>query len=57
MHLLASQPIGHYAEYHSWWNAIYVDPPRVSDGLLKIGPKPGYGLELDRKAIARCRLD
>lgn len=57
MHLLASQPNGHYAEYHPWWNALYTNPPKPSGGKLKIRPDAGYGLDLDRKAIARYRAD
>ncbi|MSQ72236.1 MAG: mandelate racemase/muconate lactonizing enzyme family protein [Betaproteobacteria bacterium] len=55
LHLLASTPNGHYLEYHPWWNALYVDPPQPSGGLLGVGPKSGFGLELDKAAVARYR--
>ena len=57
MHLLSALPSGHYAEYHSWWNSLYINPPQPVNGMLQIQPKPGFGLELDRKAIARHRIN
>lgn len=57
VHLLASRPHGHYAEYHSWWNALYDDPPLPCGGMFKLSPEPGYGLTLNRRNIARYRMN
>ncbi len=55
-HLLAAQPNACHVEYHNWWNRLYADPPMPVNGVLKIGPEPGFGAAPDRKAIQRYRL-
>jgi L-alanine-DL-glutamate epimerase-like enolase superfamily enzyme len=53
MHLLAAVRCGAWIEFMPWLDAIFVDPPTPKNGMLKLGEKPGLGLELDHAAIER----
>jgi L-alanine-DL-glutamate epimerase-like enolase superfamily enzyme len=55
-HLVAAVPNGLVVEYMPWWDDIYLEPPKVVDGMMRISDKPGLGLELDRSAIKRFEM-
>ena len=53
MHLLAGKRLGAWVEYMPWWNVLFEDPPIPQDGCLHLTDKPGLGLALDERAVAR----
>lgn len=58
-HLVAATPNGHILETFPdrrrdpLWDELYVDRPQVSHGTYTLPEKPGFGIELDRKTLAR----
>jgi L-alanine-DL-glutamate epimerase-like enolase superfamily enzyme len=55
-HVVAAIPNGLIVEYMPWWDIIYQEPPKISNGCIKIPDKPGLGLELDPEAIKKYRI-
>lgn len=53
MHLLAGKRMGAWIEYMPWWNMLFEEPPLPRDGYLHLTDKPGLGLALDERAVAR----
>ncbi|MHB1416680.1 MAG: mandelate racemase/muconate lactonizing enzyme family protein, partial [Chloroflexota bacterium] len=56
VHLLAATPNALMGEYMPWWTEMFRTAPRVVDGQVELSQRPGLGLELDEKAIARLEL-
>ena len=61
-HLLSAVPHGTYLECFAdpdrdpVWQAIWINRPRLNDGLLPVSAGPGFGLELDQQMIAKYRV-
>ena len=55
-HLVAAVPNGLTVEYLPFWNQIYIEPPTVTNGSIKIPDKPGIGYELDQDVMTRYRM-
>ena len=62
-HLLAAVPHGTYAECFAdperdpVWQQMWVNRPRVKDGMMSVATGPGFGIELDQKMISRFRTN
>lgn len=56
VHMLAALPNALMAEYMPWWGAMFREAPSVEKGMVALPQKPGLGLELDEKVIARQEL-
>jgi L-alanine-DL-glutamate epimerase-like enolase superfamily enzyme len=58
-HLIAAVTNGWMTEYHSLAAALteylFVDPVKPVDGMLRLGDRPGLGLELDPDAFAEAK--
>jgi L-alanine-DL-glutamate epimerase-like enolase superfamily enzyme len=62
-HLVAALPeVGYCVESHGsdtrdpLRHQLYVDGMKMRDGYLHLGDKPGFGIEIDWKAVERFRL-
>ncbi len=55
-HLLAASPNGLIVEHMAWWQELYAEPLRVVDGCVVVPDRPGIGMELNQKAVARFRV-
>jgi L-alanine-DL-glutamate epimerase-like enolase superfamily enzyme len=53
VHLLAAVPNALIGEYMPWFDDMFREAPRVVDGRVELPRRPGLGLELDEKALAR----
>jgi len=53
LHLMAHVPNGLLIEHVPWWDALFIDPPKVRHGFLEAPDRPGLGLELDQAALER----
>lgn len=53
VHLLGACRTGAWIEYFPWLEPLFVEPPQPRDGVMKLGDKPGLGLEISRTALAR----
>jgi len=56
-HLVAAVPNGLTVEYNPWAEPIFKGVPQMKDGTLVLSERPGLGLELDRDALQRFKLD
>ena len=54
-HLLAAQPHGIILEHMAWWQELYDQPLTVADGHVVIPQRPGIGLRLDPRTLARFK--
>jgi len=52
-HLLAASPNALILEHMSWWQELYVERLAVVEGCVVVPDRPGIGLALDQKALAR----
>lgn len=52
-HLLAAAPNGLILEHMEWWQELFDEPLPLVEGHILLPDKPGIGLGLDRKALAR----
>jgi L-alanine-DL-glutamate epimerase-like enolase superfamily enzyme len=61
-HLLAAVPHGTYAECFAdperdpIWQTMWANRPKITDGMLEVGPEPGFGLILDEAMIQKYRV-
>jgi L-alanine-DL-glutamate epimerase-like enolase superfamily enzyme len=61
-HLLAGVPHGTYAECFAHpdrdpiWQTVWVNRPRVKDGMIEVPRRPGFGIRLDQKLVKRYRV-
>ena len=54
-HVLAAAPNALILEHMDWWEALFAEPLRIVDGCVLVPDRPGIGVELDPKALARFR--
>ncbi|HET7341346.1 MAG TPA: mandelate racemase/muconate lactonizing enzyme family protein [Methylomirabilota bacterium] len=52
-HVLAAAPHGVMLEYMDWWQPLFEERLPVVDGHVILSERPGLGVTLDRKALAR----
>lgn len=58
-HLVAASPAGYYTESHSdpdrdpVWFELFTGAPELRDGWLEMSDRPGIGVELNEKAMAK----
>ncbi len=57
MHLIAAIPNGLTVEYMPWSHAMFKEVPWPRNGCLELGDVPGLGLEIDRQAVDRYKLE
>jgi len=62
LHFIASIPNGLVLEFDQNPNALrdelLMEPVRIDgDGMIRLPERPGLGIELDRKAIERYRVE
>jgi L-alanine-DL-glutamate epimerase-like enolase superfamily enzyme len=55
-HLIASLRTGAWVEHMDWWDELFVDPPQVVDGAVRMSRAPGLGLTLDEAAVRRLAV-
>ncbi len=55
-HLVAAIPNGLIVEYMPWWEFLYREPLELENGRLKIPDRPGFGLELDPRAVEKFKM-
>jgi mandelate racemase len=55
-HLLAVTPTCDWLEYVDWAAPILREPIRIADGNAEIAARPGNGMEWDRDAVERFRV-
>lgn len=53
VHLLCAAPNGHRVEYVPRSARLLQEMPAMTDGIMVAPDRPGFGLELDRDAVAR----
>jgi L-alanine-DL-glutamate epimerase-like enolase superfamily enzyme len=56
IHMIAAIPNGLIVEYMPWWELIYEESPQVTNGLMKISKKPGWGLKLNQAMLKKYAL-
>jgi L-alanine-DL-glutamate epimerase-like enolase superfamily enzyme len=54
-HVLAAAPNALILEHMDWWQGLFTEPLRIEDGCVLVPDRPGIGVELDPKALARFR--
>jgi L-alanine-DL-glutamate epimerase-like enolase superfamily enzyme len=54
-HLLGAAPNALILEHMGWWQQLYTERLRVSDGHVIVPERPGIGLDLNQKALDRFR--
>lgn len=55
-HVLAAAPNGLILEHMDWWQSLFTEPLAVIDGQVVVPDRPGIGLDLDPKALARFKV-
>lgn len=55
VHVVAATPNGLVQEHMDWWQELFDEPLRLTDGQLVLPHRPGLGLALNRKALDRYR--
>ena len=56
VHLVAAVPNGLTVEYMPWSLPLFLETPRVQDGMMVLPEKPGLGLELDEEKVSRWSI-
>jgi mandelate racemase len=56
-HLMRVTETAHRLEWQDWANPILAQPFELEDGQLLIPDRPGCGIESDRDAVRRYRVD
>ncbi|MCE2404602.1 MAG: mandelate racemase/muconate lactonizing enzyme family protein [Dehalococcoidia bacterium] len=56
VHLVAAVPNGLTVEYMPWSLPLFLETPRVQDGMMVLPHAPGLGLELDEEKVARWSI-
>ena len=54
-HVLAAAPNALILEHMDWWQGLFTEPLRIEEGAVIVPDRPGIGVELDPKALARFR--
>jgi L-alanine-DL-glutamate epimerase-like enolase superfamily enzyme len=55
-HLLAAAPNGLILEHMDWWQELFEERLRLTDGQVLLPEKPGIGLGVNRKAVERFKV-
>ncbi|WP_338099467.1 mandelate racemase/muconate lactonizing enzyme family protein [Mycolicibacterium mageritense] len=55
-HLAASCPNALWQEFQPWWEPILSKRVEIAHGKIQLGAAPGFGVELDEKAIQTYRV-
>jgi mandelate racemase len=56
-HLLAVTPTADWLEYVDWAAPLIEEPIRIVDGHARMAARPGNGIEWNRGAVQRFRID
>ena len=56
-HLLAVTPTCDWLEYVDWASAIVEEPVRIVDGMAQLPDRPGNGLEWNKAAVEKLRIE
>ena len=56
-HLLAVTPTCDWLEYVDWSAAVVEEPVRIVDGMAQIPAHPGNGIEWNKDAVERLRIE
>lgn len=54
--LMCAVPNGFWLEYVPWWERLFTDPPKLSDGGMTPPAGPGLGLQFDWNALDAHRI-
>jgi L-alanine-DL-glutamate epimerase-like enolase superfamily enzyme len=54
-HVLAAAPNALILEHMDWWQALFTEPLVLVDGAVVVPERPGLGVDLDPKALARFK--
>lgn len=57
LHLIASAPTGHYLEYLTWAEAIFVERMELAGGKVTVPRRPGFGLTWNDEGIRQALVD
>jgi L-alanine-DL-glutamate epimerase-like enolase superfamily enzyme len=55
-HLLAAAPNALILEHMGWWQDLFSEPLRITDGCVVLSEKPGIGVELSQTALKRFKV-
>jgi mandelate racemase len=55
-HLLAAAPNALILEHMGWWQDLFSEPLRITDGCVVLSEEPGIGVELSQSALKRFRV-
>ena len=55
-HLLAAAPNALILEHMGWWQDLFSEPLRISEGCVVLSEKPGIGVELSQTALKRFKV-
>ena len=54
-HVLAAAPNALIMEHMDWWQQLFTEPLALVDGFVMVPERPGLGVELDARALARLK--
>jgi L-alanine-DL-glutamate epimerase-like enolase superfamily enzyme len=55
-HLVAACPNAAWQEYMPWWQPLMETPVELVDGAIQLPDKPGFGIELSRRALENFKI-
>jgi L-alanine-DL-glutamate epimerase-like enolase superfamily enzyme len=54
-HLLSAAPNALILEHMGWWQDLFSEPLRISDGCVVLSEQPGIGVELSQTSLKRFK--